>query len=523
MTFFTWSFLLLLIVTFIAYYTVPGNRQWGVLLLSGCAFYLLAGGIKAFALLTATALITFFTGLSMQKTADEGKELAAAAPDRQQRSAVKERTKKTLKRKMWAGAAADLLILGYSKYLNFLVAQFAGLFGMEPVPFLRVIVPLGISFYTFQSVGYLADINLGRARAQKNFLKFFLFTSFFPYVVQGPINKYGDLAEQLYAARRYDHENTVRGVARMLCGYLKKMVIADRAGVLVNEVFSHYAEKDYRGFTVLLAVLVYGVQIYADFSGGIDVTMGVCRCLGIRLEENFRQPFFSGSVTEFWQRWHISLGTWMKDYVFYPLALSKPFGRLGKKCSKAFGPAVGKLIAPTLASFIVFVLVGFWHEASWKYIVYGVYHAVLVSSASLLEPLYARTREKLHINAESAWWKGFRMLRTLLLCTVGRYLTRSRDLSTALQLMERTLSPAGGTDLFSLGLDKANFFFLLVSIAVLFAADAWEARKGPLAEKIAGRNVCVRLCAYCAAILILLLFGWYGKGFEAAGFIYQEF
>ena len=523
MTFFTWSFLLLLIVTFIAYYTVPRNWQWGVLLLSGCVFYYLAGGLKACAFLLATSLITFFTGLSMQKTADEGKELAAQAPDRQQRNAVKDRTKKTLKRKMWAGAGADLLILGYSKYLNFLLAQLAGLFGMEQVPYLKVVVPLGISFYTFQSVGYLADINLGRVTAQRNFPKFLLFTSFFPSIVQGPISKYGDLAEQLYAGRGYDHENTVAGVTRMLWGYVKKMVIADRAGVLVNEVFSNYAEKDYRGFTVLLAVLVYGVQIYSDFSGGIDVTMGVARCLGIRLEENFRQPFFSGTVTEFWQRWHISLGTWMKDYVFYPLALSKPFGKLGKKCSKAFGPAVGKLIAPTLASFIVFVLVGFWHEASWKYIVYGVYHAVMVASASLLEPLYARSREKLHINAESVLWKGFRMLRTLFFISLGRYLTRAKDLSSALELMGRTLSPTGGTDLFSLGLDRANFFFLLVCIAVLFTVDAVEAKKGPLSEKISRRELYVRLCIHCAAMLILLLFGWYGRGFEAAGFIYQEF
>ena len=234
MTFFSLGFLLLILITFAVYYMVPRNLQWVVLLLSGCVFYYFAGGLKAFAFLLVTSVITYFTGLSMQKTADEGKELASQAQDRQQRSAVREKTKKTLKAKMWTGAALDLLILGYSKYLNFLAAQFAGLFRMDPVPVFSVIVPLGISFYTFQSVGYLADIELGRVKAQENYLKFFLFTSFFPSIVQGPICKYADLSPQLYAAREYDHGNTVRGIARMMLGYIKKVVIADRAGILVK-------------------------------------------------------------------------------------------------------------------------------------------------------------------------------------------------------------------------------------------------------------------------------------------------
>ncbi len=254
------------------------------------------------------------------------------------------------RRVLVVGVVLNFLILAVVKYTNFVIANLNTLFSWMNINtkfgFLQIIFPLGISFYTFQSVGYLIDVYRGKIKADHHFFHYALFVSYFPQIIQGPISRYDQLANQLMEPHLFDYQRIKFGIQRMLWGFFKKMVIADRIAVVVNQVFDHFYEKNYGGFVIFIAVLLYGIQIYADFSSGMDIIYGVSQIFGIQLSENFRRPFMARSVAEFWQRWHITLGTWMRDYVFYPLALSKPFNYMGKKMRK-WGSRYAAKVIPT--------------------------------------------------------------------------------------------------------------------------------------------------------------------------------
>ena len=218
------------------------------------------------------------------------------------------------------------------KYFNLFAGgmnRFLGKAGMTgSVPILHLVLPLGISFYTFQSAGYLIDVYREKTEPERNPAKYALFVSFFPQIIQGPISFYDQLAHQLYADRKFSYRNLKHGALLMLWGYLKKMVIADRAVSLIQMVAPDYTQ--YNGTVIFITVLVYALQLYADFSGGIDISRGFAEILGIEMAENFRRPYFAVSINDYWRRWHITLGAWMKSYVFYSLAMSKRFFKMGK-------------------------------------------------------------------------------------------------------------------------------------------------------------------------------------------------
>lgn len=217
------------------------------------------------------------------------------------------------------------------KYLGFTLEAFARLFGREGFT-LELVLPLGLSFFTFQAVGYVVDCYRGQVEPERNFGKYALFVSFFPQIIQGPISRFGDLEHQLCAERSLDWDKLKYGIQLAMWGYFKKLVIAERAGVVADAVFGDV--WNWHGSVMAFGTLAYCVQLYCDFSGGIDITRGVAQMLGIDLAENFKRPIFALSLQDYWRRWHITLGSWMRDYVFYPLALSKPFRRVGSVARK---------------------------------------------------------------------------------------------------------------------------------------------------------------------------------------------
>ena len=287
--------------------------------------------------------------------------------------------KKNIVRKKKKIVLAMVLIafgmLGIMKYTNFMLGNIDAvlrLFGSgKQIGVLNLTLPLGISFYTFQSISYVVDVYRGKHKAQGNFFKHALFVSFFPQLLQGPIGRYERLGSQLYEGHSYNLKELQFGVQRILWGFFKKMVLADRVNAAVLLIFHNY--WNYGGWYNVLGVLLYSIQLYADFSGGIDIVIGIAQMFGITMDENFRQPYFSRSISEFWRRWHITLGTWMKDYIFYPFSLSKSMAKFGKWSKKKFGNNVGKLLPVGLADILVFFVVGVWHGAAWKYIMYGIY------------------------------------------------------------------------------------------------------------------------------------------------------
>lgn len=529
---FTFLFFGFLSILLVIYFNFPKkilSYQWAVLLIASYIFYAFSG-IKILIFLIITTLSTWSGAIWLEKTGQKYKELARGE------KAVNKKELKKIATSKKRRILALILVLNFGiliilKYTNFFIENINSIYtktSLAPLPVVDFILPLGISFYTFQSMGYLIDIYRGKYKADKNFFQFALFVSYFPQIIQGPISRYDALAKQLYSSHQFEYERVKLGIQRMLWGYFKKMVIADRIAIFSNEVFSNYLINDYKGITVFLGVFLYSIQIYADFSGGMDIICGVSQILGVNLVENFRHPFLARSVAEFWQRWHITLGTWMRDYLFYPLALSKAFGKLSKKLRKICGTYVAKVLPTCMASFIVFLIVGIWHGAAWKYIAYGLYQATFVSTATLFEPMYLKIRRILHINVQCHSWKIFQILRTVLLVTIGRYFSRGDSLISAMQMLKSTVSEFNPWVLFDgslylMGLDSKNFLFMVVTIIFLFMIDYIQEKGIKIRYEIAKLDIVLRWLIYFGGIFSIIIFGIYGLGFDAGNFIYQGF
>ena len=345
--------------------------------------------------------------------------------------------------------------------------------------------------------------------------------------MQGPIPRYADLAKQLYEGHDFDFRRACFGLQLILWGVIKKLVIADRLGIPISQVFDNYGY--YSGFIVFLAAAGYGLQVYADFSGGIDIARGFSQVIGIDMAQNFNQPYFSRSIEDFWRRWHMTLGGWTRDYIFYPLSLSKAFANLGKTARKVFGTNAGKKIPPFLAMFTVFLFIGFWHGAEWRFILYGVFNGIFITLAILLDDKYEALKARLHIENEAFGWKFFQMVRTFFLCSVGRFFSRSRSVSQAFAMMGAAATGffdfsciVDGT-LLTLGLNTANWVVLFVSILVLLVVDIVHEQGISIRELIASQGIVFRWAIYLIALAIPLIFGIYGTGYESASFIYQQF
>ena len=338
MSYISITFLAFVCVMFLLYFLLPKRMQWVVLLIGSYVFYI-AAGWKFVPFLVLTTVTVFLVGLWLGKTNDSYKADLAARKEsltREEKTVLKNRY---IRKKRWILASGLILnfgVLAFLKYFNFFAENVTALFGKlhmdASVPQLELLLPLGISFYTFQAMGYLIDVYRGKYAPDRNLAKFALFVSFFPQIVQGPISRYDQLAHQLYAPHKFDYTRFKHGVELILWGYFKKLVIADRAAILTSYVLQNRA--DFAGLEIAVTVLVFMAQVYADFSGGMDISIGIAECCGIEMVQNFRRPHFAKSIAEYWRRWHITLGSWMKDYVLYPISLSKAFAKLGKKTRK---------------------------------------------------------------------------------------------------------------------------------------------------------------------------------------------
>ena len=538
MTLFSLTFFIFLLLTILIYYIVPKKIQWAVLLIASYVFYCYGTGWKGVVFILVTTITTYLAArkiekiqLAYQAKLDEAKA-AGKKLSSDEKNGLKNESLKQKRVYLIAGLLLNFGILIVLKYGNFVIDNIDAAmtaFGMGGrIPETSFILPLGISFYTFITMGYLIDIYRGKYAADHKFFHFALFTAYFPQIIQGPIGRYNDMAKQLEEPHYWDDFGFRTGFMRLLWGYFKKMVIAERAGIFVNEVFSNYDSAGYQGFVIFIAALLYGFQIYADFSGGMDIVFGASDMLGIHLTENFRQPYFAKSVSEFWQRWHMTLGGWMKDYVFYPICLSKRAARAQKSLKKKFGNHYGRVLVPTFASFIAFLIVGIWHGAEWKYVVYGIFMATFVSSNTLFEQLYMDIRTKLKIDDKSFWYSAFQILRTTMIVLVGRFFSRGASAMDAVRMIRAMFSSFNlwvfsDNSLLNMGLDQKNWNLLIVMIVFLMVVDYFNEKGVVIRNRIAGMVFPARWIVYYAAIFAVLIFGIYGAGYDASSFIYQNF
>lgn len=509
------EFLIFLGVVLLVYYVVPAKAQWVVLLLSSCCFYLFAG-ITPLIFVLATTLAVYAGGRWMEAIREKAES----------RKAAKKNMKKVLIGVLIAVFGTLLVI----KYLNFITEAASGLLALFRYdgdrPLINIMLPMGISFYMFQAVGYCIDIYRGKIEAERNFFRFALFLSFFPQAVQGPISRYDDLGAQLRESHSFSYRNLTFGAQLIIWGFVKKLIIADRIAIPVDAVFGSY--QDYDGTQILIAVVLYAIQIYADFSGGIDIVRGAAECMGINLTENFRRPYFGNTVAEYWRRWHMSLTNWMRDYVFYSLALSKLSSKIGKWGRKHLRQGnLGKQLPSYLPTFVTFFLIGIWHGAGWGFIVFGLYNATIIVLSMAMTDVFAAVNRALHIRTESPVWRVWQIIRTFAIMVIGKCITRAVSVTAGFDMLGRCLGAFHLSGLMprlcEMGLDLDNWFVLGLALILFFCVSLMQERGINVREKTASLPLPVRWAIYMAGILSVIIFGVYGVGYDAASFIYRGF
>ena len=502
------AFFLFLGILLLLHYLTPCSRQYLVLLAASYVFYLCAS-IPAVVFLLFSTAVTYAGALAVSRS----REQEAAG------------TKKTSAARKWmlVTLAANLGVLAVLKYTDFLIGNINALFRTE-IPFLAFWLPLGISYYTFMAMGYLLDVYWGRCGAEKNFLKFALFLSFFPYIAQGPIGRYGKLAPQFAAGHTLELKNLKNGAMRIVWGLFKMMLLAGWAAVYRQAIF---ADPDAYAGINLFGVLLYSVELYGNFSGGIDLTVGTAELFGITLDENFRQPYFAVSVADFWRRWHMTLGSWMKDYVLYPLTLSRWMNRFGKACKKRFGRRKGRLLPICLSSIVVFFLVGIWHEASWSYIGWGLYNGILMAISNLLADWYVSVKKKLRIRDTSFPWRVFMICRTFALMNLSWYFNCVSSPGMAWHMIVNSLTHFAPSDLLRISSGKLGTAYTPAALTVLAAGILLLFAVSLIRER--GRKIRTILSAwplaaqYAIVLALLLAVFCFSPMASAGGFIYAQF
>lgn len=506
------EFIVFVIISLLLYYIIPKKYQWIILLISSISFYLV-GGTTAILYLIFTTLTTYFAGRLLGKYNKEDKKYADII-------------KKKKRLVVLITALLNFGILFFLKYWNPVADMINNALQLEKISRLELILPLGLSFYIFQSIGYIIDVYRNKYEPEKNVFKYALFTSFFPQMVQGPISRFDSLGNELFAEHKFSWDNLKDGIQLLMLGYFKKLVIADRAAIVVNAVMGNYTEQS--GSVLLVAMILYCIQLYCDFSGGIDVTRAVAKMFGVNLVDNFKRPIFSTSLTDFWRRWHISLGSWMKDYLFFPMSMSKPFVKFGKFVRKHIPGKAGKILPVSLVTFIVYFVIGIWHGASLKYIAFGLWNGVLITVALLMEPIFIKLKQKLHITDKNKLFYIFQIVRTSIIVLIGRYITRAPRLLAVFDMAKITFTKFNLSNVFdgtmmNFGITMTDYIVIIVGTVVMLTMEAIDEYGIGTKKLVEKQKPIIQWIAIMVSILTLTIFGICRGNYIASEFIYKQF
>lgn len=407
----------------------------------------------------------------------------------------------------------NLGILIYFKYTNFLLDTLSVLCESVHIhliiPTYDILLPVGISFYTFQALSYTVDVYRDDIYAEKNFLRYALFVSFFPQLVAGPIERSKNLLRQLSVPTKLSFDNVREGMLLMIWGYFLKLVIADRVAIYVDTVYDNY--HAYSGMYLLVAAFLFSFQIYCDFYGYSVIAMGAARILGYQLMDNFNAPFLSGNVSELWTRWHISLSSWFRDYLYIPLGGNRK-GTVRKNINKM----------------IVFLVSGLWHGANWTYVVWGCLNGLFQIIGELLMPVRNVLVQLFHIDRNRFSHRFFKISFTFCLFTFSFIFFRANSISQALEIIQGILTIHNPTillngNLYQCGLDYKNFVIVLISIFLLFLSDLGKYRGIKVRTLIAKQSIFFQCFVIALSIVLILLFGIWGSGYNESNFIYFQF
>lgn len=527
-SFFSTAFLFIFLPFTIAVFTISPKRlkKYSLLFLSYLFFYLVSGGLLSYLIFTTISIYVFGLWLNQIQL----KMKTEMGSDVDNRKVIKQRYQRYQSLIVGLAILLHIGMLAVFKYTGFVLGNINTLFeilnvGLE-VQIPRIIMPIGISFFSLQALSYILDVKRGVVKADKNIVRLALFLSFFPLIVEGPICRYGEIAESLYDAQPIKYQNLCFGLQRVLYGMIKKRVIADRLNFIVLYIFDNHVNLS--GGVILIGAILYTIQLYMDFSGMMDAALGISEIFGIRLPENFRQPFFSKTISEFWQRWHITLGTWFKDYIFYPLTTTKPMKKLTSFARKRLGNHYGPLLSGGLALFCVWLANGLWHGAAWNYIFFGLYHFALILGGSIISPLVKVVTLKLRINTNHIGYKIIQMFKTTVLVIIGELFFRANGLRQGILMFTKMISDFGTINIsneiyVASGIDVYDLMIALVTLLIVVVISILKEKGVNIRAGLALKHTAIRWALLYCLILYIVIFGAYGHGYVPVDPMYANF
>lgn len=512
-------------VLFVIYYNknkIIRKNQWILLLIGNLIFYSWTG-YSNFIYILITSISTYFGARFFSKiTLNYKREIKEKKLNRDEKKILKSKNLAKKRIVLYIVLLINFGVLGYLKYFNEILEYFSNK-SMN-----RLILPLGISFYTFQSIGYLLDVYNEKYESEKNFFRYFHFISFFPQLIQGPINRFDSLKETLFQSHSFDIDNTKRSLFRIAFGMLKKYAIANTFADTVSYILDS-PNKETPGLFIVMGILFYSIQQYADFSGGIDMVLGIAQLFGIRMAENFRQPYFATSLSDFWRRWHISLGAWMRDYVFYPFALTKIMQKFGKIASKYGGKHLGRTLPACIANILVFFLVGLWHGAQFHYILWGLYNGVVIALSDLCSPLYDKLIGN-KINKKNKIYYLIQILITFIIVNIGWYFDRIEKYSDIIICLKNTISDFKIRDFSDFYIQifienrvmgKLTFLIAIISISFIFFSSILKEKSLDIYFMIKNKSLFIRWSVYI--FIFFMILGSFTFNNINGGFLYANF
>ena len=481
------DFLVFFPIVTIIFFIIPGKwRTWWLLVTS--YYFYMSWNPKYAVLIAASTVITFISGILIEKgKAQREKELVIAV-----------------------SLVSNLAILGIFKYANFVLLTVSGItnrLGFGTIDRrLDLLLPVGISFYTFQALSYTFDVYRGRIKAERNIVRYALFVSFFPQLAAGPIERSGNLLcqiQQIPEAKLWSYERVRDGLLLMFYGLFQKLVIADRASILVNRVYGSY--KNYGFFELAAATVLFAFQIYCDFGGYTNIARGVAHVMGVSLMQNFRQPYFAANMKDFWRRWHISLTSWFTDYLYIPLG----------------GNRQG-VVRQYINIIIVFGISGLWHGASWHFVAWGLLHACYQIVGNLKKRIWKRLggKEGVYDSFSQRLGKG---IATFILVDFAWIFFAADSLHQAFGIFRQMFAVFQTTGIYEMGLDRGNWLMLCFGIVVLMTVDLIHEMGGSVFLWINRQTLWFRWILYMGLIWCTILFGIYGVGYDSSQFIYFQF
>ena len=523
------AFLLFLALLLAAYNLTPQKYRWFVLLIGSMTFYAFAG-VFFLIYICSTIVITYLCTMCIERLRLKRDAEISGQTEKETRRLIRDKSKSTAK--VWTAVCLVLIlgILAMVKYTDFAISNVNSVLSLlgysRQFGLLGLALPMGISFYTFQTVGYVIDVYREKADIVKSPLKLALFVSFFPQVVQGPISRFGELSKTLYSGNPANRHTVARGANRILWGFFKKLVIADRLWPALAVLATN--PDEYQGIYYLLSIALYAIVLFCDFTGGIDIAIGAAEMFGVRLPENFNRPFYSRSIQEYWQRWHMTMYSWFRDYVFYPMAASKRMLRFSKAAKRFTGSDIAKRLPVHITLIWVWFLTGVWHGATWNFIAWGLANGIVLMISLELAPLYERFNTRFPTLASNRIYRCFQIFRTFWLMNMIRSFDIYDGVGNTFRMMFSVIGNFSlrgflTSGISGLSLPVADYLSAGAGLLVVFWVSWLGRGEVDYRERLDGFKWPLRYAVVGLILFMTLVLGAYGYGFDARQFIYNVF